>query len=135
MHIFVFSFSGTHLNFTKLPALLNIPCCSQILQKSVPFFYYSSLFILQNILYVYSDTLPSHGTYNECKFCLIEHLCVSEFPPFHLAVWCQVKRTCCSMNLPVIVHTCNEKCQDHFLYSQVVMYWTFSEQNGEKTTS
>lgn len=64
---------------------------------------------------------------------LIVHLCVSEFPPFHLAVWCQVKRTCCSMNLRVIVHTCNEKYQDHFLYGQVVMYWTFSEQNGEKT--
>lgn len=61
------------------------------------------------------------------------NIMTQELPPFHLAVWCQVKHTCCSMNLPVIVHTCNEKCQDHSLYSQVVMHWTFSEQNGEKT--
>jgi len=71
MHIFILNFSGTHLNFTELPSLLNIPCL-QILQESLPSFYYHYyLFILQNILCVCSDMLPCHGTYNECTFCLI----------------------------------------------------------------
>jgi len=93
MHIVFISFSSTHLNFTKLPALLNIPCCLQILQESLPYFYYYSLFILQNILCSYSDMLPSHGTYNECIFCLIRPwLCICVFQSFlHFISQCGVK--------------------------------------------
>lgn len=47
-------------------------------------------------------------------------VCVSEFPPFHLEAWCQVKLTCSSLNSPIIVHTCKEK----FLYSHVIVLWT-----------
>jgi hypothetical protein len=46
--------------------------------------------------------------------------CVSEFLPFHLEVWCQVKPTCFSLNSPITVHTCKEK----FLYNHVVVLWT-----------
>jgi hypothetical protein len=56
----------------------------------------------------------SHG--QACNLVIVV-VCVSEFPPFHLEVWCQVKLTCSSLNSPITVHTCKEK----FLYSNVVV--------------
>ena len=108
------------VNFTELAALPDIPYCLQILQENLSLLHYYYLFILLNIFCMYSNMLPSYCTFSECMFCVIRliivHLCVSEFPPSHLAVWYQVKHTCCSMNLPIIVHTYNEKCQGHFFY-------------------
>jgi hypothetical protein len=57
-----------------------------------------------------------HSHDHTCNLVIVV-LSVSEFPPFHLGVWYQVKPMCFSLNSPIIVHTCKDK----FLYSHVVV--------------
>ena len=61
MHISSLSFSGTHLNFTKLPALLNIPWL-KILQESRP--------LLLLLLFI----VQSFFVYVPIRCLLVEHV-------------------------------------------------------------
>jgi hypothetical protein len=69
-----------------------------------------------------SVSVQSHD--QTCNLVIVV-VCVSEFPPFHLEVWCQVKPTYSSLNSPTTLHTCKEK----FLCSNVVSKHTGEENN------
>lgn len=58
--------------------------------------------------------IPSWVTYNVGNMVF----CVSEWPPFHLEVWCQVKLMCSFLNSPATVHTYNDEILRSFLLAK-----------------